>query len=400
VIVVAFLLGEKTFARALEQAKEHTTRRRKNMNDIIVRGNWISEKYNTPTRIALPIPSYTRIKKIVYAYDCPYILLYSGKVWSVSNGDASVYEPTSQLNVKDIIRSEGAVAFVTVDGQCYYNGANSYEKFGPYSDPNSKLNCVINAEWSPEDKSEKITQVGCCFSSTVIVTNNKKLYILGQFFWFMPRSGNHNFSRPVYLPIANHDYEIVTMCGAYFHAVALLSNGEVWVGGENSSNYKLGVANSGSQTWYNLNECNQLKEKFTIAECGINFSVFVTESKNVYVSGDAFSQDNVQVTTTLSKIRFSPRTAVVSVCMTYDTVIVTTRDGIYSNKDLTNQTDENHSTINEINYDIMTHEYNKVAYLSGTEVFYKGFIPDYMIIAKQFRKGIFGFEDVLINFKE
>ena len=295
------------------------------------------DDFQKPIILSTEAVSASPIKTILQTSTKSLILLESGQVLEFGKDAIDLYTPLKGKVVSKMLVGESFL-FITECGELYFLGHTNYDRFGKmpenyygYDPIGMKLRNIREGSWTPQCPSERITCAACCYSSSLIITDDKNIYLLGQSFWFVPEdqaSTTSSFRLPT-----DEDYRIVSASGGYFHASLLLSSGDVWVAGENDELFKLGVTLPGAQTFYNLAKCNNLNEKFVVAESAINHSVFATESRAIYLSGNPpVKPPGSMVTSSLYKLDFQPRTQIVCLRLVYQagTMYVGTLDGLYS----------------------------------------------------------------------
>jgi hypothetical protein len=356
---------------------------------------------SNPKRITLPSRFKSPIKKVVVLDDyLTFFLLYNGQVLVCGNheeensycdfretNDMREYKQTKALPICDMYRCSQAIMFWGSDNQIYIVGSDPYEQYGELKQVQSRSKLKIMEKFS--DKSlYHVTQIAPAFSFTIVVTNHREIYILGQYFWVLSTK-----NEPQTLDTKS---DIVQVSAGYFHVSILTADGEVWVGGENTDTFKRGDTSLKNNKFYNLNKLNNMKEKYCYVLAVGDLSVFASRSRNIYLAGfdTEYYEKTTQIPNTgLRQLKINIHTNIRNIFWSNLKLVISTEDKLL----IPSAFEYNEGIDEEISYNsksVLSGEYNMYACQANKEIFYQGEQATSYWIQKHFRNKLNSYYDL------
>lgn len=182
-----------------------------------------------------------------------------------------ILEPLANHKVRyQQTRGVRSIALFITNNQIYVTGRDRTSKFGTWKPPGF-------LPFRPEKENEMITHVCCSTVSSIIITDNRNIYCLGSsktFFDDDKETNQIRFTCPS---------DVVTVTCGSDHAVLLLSDGDVLVGGSDFSLKGIDVKILG-MGFHSLRAHYKVlqSEQFVFAKAVLSKSYFCTASNKLY----------------------------------------------------------------------------------------------------------------------
>jgi len=232
---------------------------------------------------------------------------------------------------------DNTIFVVTADSMIYCKGSNSYGQLG-------LGHCDEVNEFVKIDFLDKVIDIKCGCYETFLLTDKGEVWVAGQCSYVLGLGYDLDNSERNLNSVSNFtqlvfpDDAFITNIAVTYHAIALASDGKVYVWGSNKY-FQLGIDSTTNQSVpmliTHLRHLNIVK-----ISAGHNFSVFVDDKSNVLTCGNYMNEEigsgmtityeNSPTITLPTRIKFSQKINIKSITSgDHYVVILTTNNKIY-----------------------------------------------------------------------
>jgi len=303
------------------------------------------------------------IKKVqVDDSGCVHLLTETGQLYYVGSNDRGQSglghkDPITQLQltregVKDVFAAYSTCfTLMEDDDKLFMQGQNTYG-----THPHTSDSCLDPTEFSastlfPHDPTERFVMASPCFSSSVLWTNRRKLYVSGQYYWYNGQVSGPSFGSVAIEGLESHE-EFVLMSSGNFHCYILTNEGNVYVGGQGAQNLLVGH----SSPLVGFRRLDVVEGKFRHVSCFKYISMFLSMSNDVYFLLDHssfltkhFKSETLPNAPNLRKLVFeSPMPTITECFLSYNQFMFLTVEGVIHAENNSGDQNQNYKWIRQV----------------------------------------------------